>query len=105
MPLGKVELGARTTTTLNYKGGQNPVADLLDIKDGALWLAGTLNLLSGGSGKPANAVWLNFLDDTGAGPSINNNFATWTGDIPGAIYANQPLVNNPTQTYYQVKIT
>jgi hypothetical protein len=102
---GPVTLAANTTTTLNYKGGNNATADLLDVKNGALTLDGTLNLLSGGSGKPANNVWLNFLDDTGAGPTILNNFATFTGDIPGATYANQQSVNNPQQTYYQVKIT
>jgi hypothetical protein len=99
---GPVTLAGNTITTLNYNGGNN-TADLLDVKNGALTLAGTLKLMSGGTGKPNN--WLNFFDDSGPGPVINGNFATFTGDIAGAQYANRQVVNNPQLVYYQVRIT
>jgi hypothetical protein len=100
---GPVTLANSTTTTLNYKGGQNPTADLLDVKNGALTLAGTLRLNSNGSGKPAGP--LNFLDDSGPGPAINGVFASITGDIAGAVYTPNKVVNNPQLIYYQVTIT
>ncbi len=99
---GPVTLAAKTTTTLNYNGGNN-TADLLDVKNGALTLAGTLKLMSNGSGKPTQP--LNFLDDSGAAPAMVGAFASITGDIVGAMYASRKVVQNGQPTYYEVTIT
>jgi hypothetical protein len=99
---GPLSLGAKTTTTLNFSIANNR-ADLLDVKNGALTLNGTLRLL--GDQRPVNATTFNFLDDSGATPSINGAFAPpITGNVAGAMYTGQPVTNNPQLIYYQVTI-
>ena len=99
---GPVTLAAQTTTTLNYKGSNN-TADLLDVKNGILTVAGTLKLKSNGSGKPT--VALNFLDDSGNGASIVGTFQSITGDIaPPVTYSGAIVYVNPVLYYYEVTI-
>jgi hypothetical protein len=59
---------------------------------------------SNGTGKPGTNP-LNFLDDTGNGPAINGVFASFTGDIVGAVYTPNKNNNNPQQIFYEVAIT
>jgi hypothetical protein len=97
---GPVTLAANTTTTENFNGTNN-TADLLDVHNGTLTLAGTLKLLSGRSGKPTQP--LNFLDDSGNTPAIAGGFASITDDVHGTD-TGQVVPNNPYLDYYQVTI-
>jgi hypothetical protein len=70
---GPVTLAANTTTTMNFTGGNN-VPDMLDVKNGTLTLAGTLQLQSTDDNPPTQP--LDFLDDSGAQPIIAGSFAS-----------------------------
>jgi hypothetical protein len=98
---GPVRLAATTTTTLNFFGANN-TADLLDVKNGTLTLAGKLSLVSQDQRKPTRA--LNFLDDTGLGASIAGDFATIVDNVNGTD-TGAKVMNNPQQWYYAVTIT
>jgi len=98
---GPVTLAANTTTTLNFTGGSN-TADLLDVKNGTLTLNGTLKLNSTDNKKPTAA--LNFLDDSGFGPSIAGNFTSITDSLNGTDVGAK-VTNNPQLIYYQVTIS
>jgi hypothetical protein len=99
---GPVTMAAQTTTNLNYNGGTNQ-ADLLDVKNGVLTLAGTLKLFSLDGNKPT--VPLVFLDDSGPGAAINGAFATINGSLPPPVtYTGQVVNVNATLVNYQVTI-
>lgn len=96
---GPVTLAANTTTTMNFNGGAN-TADKLDVKGGALTLAGKLSLFASDNKKPG-AV-LTFFDDQGATAVINGDFASIVDNVggtdKGAVVGAAPLVT------YQVTI-
>lgn len=99
---GPVTLAANTTTRMNYNGTNN-TADLLDVKNGVLTLAGTLFLKSS-DGQTKLTQARNFFDDSGTGADIAGAFATITGDLT-ATYAGQVITNNPQLKYYQITMS
>jgi hypothetical protein len=97
---GPVTLAQNTTTTASFIGSRN-TADLLDVHNGTLTLAGKLSLTSTDRQKPTNP--LNFLDDSGDSPTINGNFASISDNIDGND-TGQIVPNNPYLVDYQVTI-
>jgi hypothetical protein len=93
-----VNLAANTTTTMNFMGGINK-ADLLDVHNGTLTLAGNLSLVSSNGLKATQP--LNFLDDSGFTPNMTGNFASITDSLNGTDTGEQ-VANNPQLIYYQV---
>jgi hypothetical protein len=98
--VGPVTLAANTTTTMNFKATAPSSADLLDVRQGTLTLAGDLVLL--GDQKPKNP--LNFLDSSDIGAQIAGGFATITDDVGGKKDTGAILTVNQQLVYYQVTI-
>ncbi|MBY0228583.1 MAG: hypothetical protein K2W96_04815 [Gemmataceae bacterium] len=99
---GSVTLAANTITTMNFKGGAAPAADLIGVRGGGtLTLAGTLRL-KGSGGLPA--VPLVFFDVIDAMPTLNGGFATITDDQGGTNDVGAVVNNPPQQKKYQVTI-
>jgi hypothetical protein len=99
---GTVTLAAKTTTTLNYNGTTNK-ADLLDIGfNGPFTLNGTLNLQSGGTGKPTGP--LDFLAVDGDLPVFAGAFTSIIGDIAGAQYTSRVDGSHTGTDYFEVTI-
>jgi hypothetical protein len=100
---GSVTLAQKTTTTLNFTGGNN-TADLLEVSNGYLQLNGTLMLNSIDGQKPNQP--LNFLADSWATPAIDGNFSLITDSFRGMndTGAVVGVLNDPNLLYYQVTI-
>jgi len=99
---GPVTLAGNTTTTMSYTGAPTNTADLLDVQNGTLTLAGTLSLTSTNGVPPT--VPLNFFDDIGGSPAINGAFARIV-DSTGAMNSTGKVVTqNANLLYYQITI-
>jgi hypothetical protein len=94
---GPVTLAANTTTTLSFSGA-NDTSDLLDVQ-GTLTLAGTLSL--NGDEKPDDTLY--FLDSSGAGATINGDFAQITNNVGGTASGDKVQINGQLW-YYEVDI-
>lgn len=93
---GPVTLGQLTTTTMNFVGATN-TADLLDVRNGALTLNGTLSLFSFDGAKPTRA--LVFFDDANPGASINGNFTSIMDNAGGKNDTGMALPGGPGWIY------
>jgi hypothetical protein len=95
---GGVTLAQNTVTTMNFSGANN-TADLLNVEDGQLTLAGTLMLL--GDKNPKQSF--DFFAMVGNNPLILGNFTGITDNV-GGNDTGQFFFDPPSVDYYQVKI-
>jgi hypothetical protein len=99
---GPVTLSYNTTTTMNFTGGNN-TADLIDVKNGALTVAGRLVLNATDRTIPTKP--LNFLDDSNplGVPSLTGSFSSITDNVNLLGTDSGAMVpNNAQLLYYQV---
>lgn len=96
---GPVTLNANTKVTMNFVGATSK-EDLLDVQNGALTLAGTLNLVASDGKKPGLPLVL--FDDAGATAAINGNFGTITDNVGGTDFGR--TTGDPPLVHYFVTI-
>jgi hypothetical protein len=85
---GPVTLAANTTTTLNFSGANN-TGDLLDVVNGGLTLAGTLNLISTDNPPQKATQPIEFFFAEGTNPTITGSFTSIRDNVNNNLDSGQ----------------